>query len=533
MDNIEIYDFLTYFYRSPAPEKATDVLRWFVHDPRVQDPLSAAPMEYFFARLAQLYPNVVGELDAVLSGAPKAAKRFASGLRKSLRGTRRQPFNAADRPICTATDNDLLWAEFMLTGNRKPIVRLIDQLESPDLARAKLEERLGGLTELTIEKLRDVGIEVDLDRGTIETAGDLDCLCLMEGLCLSPRLAEVRKVSPLLFTDDDVMAMGVKATAKWSLASNANRHPWVLATCEEELARRTGNAVTALQEIVDHARRGARDYDRAMELRKAADQGDADAQCTLGLMHERGSGVHQDLELAAAWYARAAEQGHADAQFRLGSALEQGGCVPIDDAAAEESYRKAAAQGSAEAQNRLGQILEGAEAVQWCRRAAEQGLPEAQYYLGVRYCDGNGVEQDDVEAVGWYRKAAEQGDVEGQYALGDMYYHGRGVEQDYEEAAKWLRRAAEQEDDVAQQDLVEMFAAGLTDPLPGEPDSWPKPEYMNVVLPARDPALGCFLLFLVAGAVFVLTNAIWGWRAALVALVAAAFVAVVWADESS
>ena len=52
--------------------------------------------------------------------------------------------------------------------------------------------------------------------------------------------------------------------------------------------------------------------------RLAADQGNAIAQCNLGVMYDKGRGVPQDYAEAVKWYRLAAEQGHADAQFKLG-----------------------------------------------------------------------------------------------------------------------------------------------------------------------------------------------------------------------
>ena len=43
---------------------------------------------------------------------------------------------------------------------------------------------------------------------------------------------------------------------------------------------------------------------------KAAEQGDAEAQTSLGLMYDNGKGVPQDYAEAVKWYRKAAEQGH-------------------------------------------------------------------------------------------------------------------------------------------------------------------------------------------------------------------------------
>ena len=51
---------------------------------------------------------------------------------------------------------------------------------------------------------------------------------------------------------------------------------------------------------------------------KAAEQGQAEAQYTLGFMYAKGEGVPQDYAEAMKWFRKAAEQGHAEAQHNLG-----------------------------------------------------------------------------------------------------------------------------------------------------------------------------------------------------------------------
>mmetsp|Transcript_61816 Transcript_61816/g.139918 ORF Transcript_61816/g.139918 Transcript_61816/m.139918 type:complete len:92 (+) Transcript_61816:179-454(+) len=63
--------------------------------------------------------------------------------------------------------------------------------------------------------------------------------------------------------------------------------------------------------------------------RKAADQGDAHAQCNLGVMYLKGQGVVQSYKDAVLWYRKAANQGDAQqAQFLLGLAYEECHGVP-------------------------------------------------------------------------------------------------------------------------------------------------------------------------------------------------------------
>jgi hypothetical protein len=66
-----------------------------------------------------------------------------------------------------------------------------------------------------------------------------------------------------------------------------------------------------------------------------------------GLNDNADQGVRQDYRQAAAWYRKAAEQGNADAQFNLGYLYDKGQGVPQDYAQAAAWYRKAAERGVA------------------------------------------------------------------------------------------------------------------------------------------------------------------------------------------
>ena len=93
------------------------------------------------------------------------------------------------------------------------------------------------------------------------------------------------------------------------------------------------------------------------------------------------------------WYKKAAKQGNAEAQNCLGVCYEDGNGVTKDLS----------------------------EAAKWYRKAAEQGNAAAQCNLGVCYYNGYGVTKDLAEAVKWFRKAADQGDAPAQYNLGVCY----------------------------------------------------------------------------------------------------------------
>lgn len=54
------------------------------------------------------------------------------------------------------------------------------------------------------------------------------------------------------------------------------------------------------------------DAQAAYWFRKAAEQGDSDAQFKLGLMYGAGKGVRQDVSTAKEWFGKACLKGHRD-----------------------------------------------------------------------------------------------------------------------------------------------------------------------------------------------------------------------------
>jgi hypothetical protein len=63
------------------------------------------------------------------------------------------------------------------------------------------------------------------------------------------------------------------------------------------------------------------------------------------------------------------------------------------------------------------------EAVFWCKKAAEQGCKKAQWLLGASYSQGIGITKDLEQAELWLKKSAngDDGNANGQYALAGYY----------------------------------------------------------------------------------------------------------------
>ena len=91
---------------------------------------------------------------------------------------------------------------------------------------------------------------------------------------------------------------------------------------------------------------------------------------------------YKNYEDAVKWYRKAAEQGYAEAQISLGAHYSLGLAVKQDLKTA----------------------------VEWYRRAAEQGNLKGQLWFADCHKEGEGVPQNKTEALKWYRRAAMQGD---------------------------------------------------------------------------------------------------------------------------
>ena len=164
-----------------------------------------------------------------------------------------------------------------------------------------------------------------------------------------------------------------------------------------------------------------------LEWIHTAEQGDDVAQTNLGLYYEDQKSaplnedpMHDHLE-AMKWFRRAADNGNATAQCELGCCYLFG---IWDDEEDEHDYE---------------------EALKWFQMAEQRDDNDARFYLGYCYYFGKGVEQDFAKAVRLFRYSSEGGNVRAQHFLAMCYERGEGVERNIEEAIKWYRIAGERD----------------------------------------------------------------------------------------
>jgi len=124
------------------------------------------------------------------------------------------------------------------------------------------------------------------------------------------------------------------------------------------------------------------------DLRRLAEQGDADAQWNMGVLYHTGEGVPQDDAQAVQWFERAAEQGHLPAQASLGAYYWAGRGVPRDLSKAYFWSLLALTQGDESMKSRLeplasqmtrSQVLAARQqAEEWIREHARKARPDAK-----------------------------------------------------------------------------------------------------------------------------------------------------------
>jgi len=194
------------------------------------------------------------------------------------------------------------------------------------------------------------------------------------------------------------------------------------------------------------------EYETAHKLFSVlAEQGNADAQTSLGYMYQNAQGCEVNEAKTLELYTKAAEQKQPFALFNLAILYENGmGGVAHDMFKAYDLHMAAAEREVPPAQYEVGLMLERglgcvqsySEAAFWYEEAAKRGHLEAFNNLGVLYKDGLGVVQDDDKCFICFNRAAEGDLAQGLYNLGLLYDQGVGCETDNDKALDLCRKAA-------------------------------------------------------------------------------------------
>jgi TPR repeat protein len=183
----------------------------------------------------------------------------------------------------------------------------------------------------------------------------------------------------------------------------------------------------------------------------AANAGDPEAQTELARARRTGTvaGVSRDPAEAVGWYRKAADQGYAPAQTSLGYMYQEGVLLQRDPVQAVHWYMLSAQQGDAAGEADLalcyltgdGVARDNDKAFAWFYSAARQDDAMAENHLGTLYRLGHGVARDLPASFAWYYRSAQNGDAYGKWSLAYAYENGLGVTRDLRESLRWYKEA--------------------------------------------------------------------------------------------
>ncbi|SEQ47005.1 Sel1 repeat-containing protein [Virgibacillus subterraneus] len=219
-----------------------------------------------------------------------------------------------------------------------------------------------------------------------------------------------------------------------------------------------------------------------------AEQGNKEAQNSVGEIYSSGDIIDKDLELAHYWFESSSKEGHRDAkrklptlQFEIGQ-YYYNGTVPYNKdnnnalkwftLASENGHKNAsvwrkylllltkATKGNAEAQFEIwdmitqddNQLLSpDEEAFNWLVLSAENGYERAQFVLAKHY----EYIHRTSDAIKWYKILAEKSDELAQLKLGDYYFYNSNNNRVYLlEALKWFKKLLKNTDNLIAKERI-------------------------------------------------------------------------------
>lgn len=259
---------------------------------------------------------------------------------------------------------------------------------------------------------------------------------------------------------------------------------------KKQTAKKSSPAKTEMTQAVS--------ADSVAQIRKAAAEGDAAAQNTLGVWLYNGENVKKDYKAAFLCWEQAARQNHPSALGNLGMCYQYGRGVEKDSIKAVYYYEQSIRKGNTELLDEhavlaakkknlfsarllsecysagIGVKADPAKSIDFLRicadngddgsayelalyyinnekadkaypifeRLAKKGHVGSIYYCGWLRLQGRGVAQDKALAMTYLQRADSAGFATAAYRLGDVYMQGNGVEKDAKKAVEYYKKAA-------------------------------------------------------------------------------------------
>lgn len=192
-------------------------------------------------------------------------------------------------------------------------------------------------------------------------------------------------------------------------------------------------------------------------LTEEARKNNSMAQFFLGVMYDKGQFVDKSDDSALMWYRKAADQGDANAQYMAASKIYQVERYANLKSLAIDYLHAAAVKGNQDAVMKIALILRDGDGIErdvvgaakLFKVLTEKGNRHAQFYLAGMYKEGLGVIQDYYESERLYKASISKDDVSSMIALAVLYGDGRSPLRNIEKSYMWFIIAASYGDQTA------------------------------------------------------------------------------------
>lgn len=294
------------YRRAGTPAMALEALQRVADADGARPAAEPSPTEFvrralrvtFFAAAARSDPALLSGVRALLDGASATRRPFvAAVVDESMRPATRGPVEAV-------ADLDPRWSEFFATGDPRPVREIAEVLLWRDLVRDHINHLLnerrwsdgvfnGGAKRRAAlaARLQPVGIRVDDTRGLVLNAVDLDCLVASYNAAGEiERIPRLQAALPARLGTNELLYLGMKASALASLTNTGAMFAEIPAVCEELLPHARSSARLSLLSVLARTRLAQREDDAALAYAQeylAAEPAD-DAMLALGARAREG-----------------------------------------------------------------------------------------------------------------------------------------------------------------------------------------------------------------------------------------------------
>jgi hypothetical protein len=290
MNENEFDKFFTYYYQTqPTDNIILEALEYFIHYVNLTTAENVSLSKQLFSRIGELKPGIIRDYEKIYSHSKEGrqfifsvlqnigdshTKEFIqkclnqsefkdhhNTLKESLNKWAPRSLNAFNHPIKCPNDLDVLWAEFIITGNPQSVIQIIDVLEWPDIVRKKIVSWLQSKSRFQFffnlrrkdiaQSLNTSGVILEDNLENILSPQDMDCYVKIDlkGNINQQRFNKFESLLPFNLTQKDLDHIHLKSRAFSSLASNSCQHPIVLETIDTEALKRIDKCRMSLLEI--------------------------------------------------------------------------------------------------------------------------------------------------------------------------------------------------------------------------------------------------------------------------------------------